>query len=309
MDTTSGSSTIQGTQGTQGRQGVQGPQGTQGIQGLQGTQGAQGLQGAQGVQGVQGVQGTTGEVGPPGITNAHNSVAVVYTTNTSGTYFPGSTGADGGNGVGAYIEATTNGAIGIVDGHQLVLNDRLLYVGNTESKTNGIYYVTSVGGTNSKWRLTRATDYDNHVTGQVENGDYTFVTYGTIHAGQTWIQTGYGSGINGNIIIGTDSITFSQTGGVGSTGAQGVTGVQGVQGFTGIQGATGLQGVQGYGVPSGGSSSQYLVKNSDTDYDTSWVTSINTYIQASKPTVLLGSKYLWWDTSKSELTLWIEDGT
>jgi len=36
---------------------------------------------------------------------------------------------------------------------------------------------------------------------------------------------------------------------------------------------------------------------------------IQTYVQASSPTVSLGTKYLWWDTSQSSLTLWIEDGT
>ena len=61
----------------------------------------------------------------------------------------------------------------------------------------------------------------------------------------------------------------------GETGATGATGPQGPQGETGATGATGPQGPQGpsgEGVPTGGSAGQVLIKDSATDYDTSWST-------------------------------------
>ena len=39
----------------------------------------------------------------------------------------------------------------------------------------------------------------------------------------------------------------------------------------------GLQGTNGQGVPSGGTGGQVLVKNSSTNYDTSWVSTIQPY--------------------------------
>ena len=58
----------------------------------------------------------------------------------------------------------------------------------------------------------------------------------------------------------------------GETGATGPTGPQGPQGETGATGPQGSQGPAGEGVPTGGSSGQVLVKDSATDYDTSWST-------------------------------------
>jgi hypothetical protein len=46
--------------------------------------------------------------------------------------------------------------------------------------------------------------------------------------------------------------------------------VTGVTGPTGITGATGATGPPGSGVPSGGTTGQFLVKNTSTNYDTSW---------------------------------------
>ena len=67
---------------------------------------------------------------------------------------------------------------------------------------------------------------------------------------------------------------------VGEEGPEGPEGPQGPKGDTGETGATGPQGPQGpagEGVPSGGSTGQFLTKDSATDYDTSW-----TNLDASK---------------------------
>jgi hypothetical protein len=163
------------------------------------------------------------------------------------TYTAGSTGADGGNGVGAYFEPAANGAIGTVDGHQLILNDRILLTNNSDLKTNGIYKVTNAGSVSTKWRLTRATDYDNSVDAQVDVGDFTFVVSGSTHAGETWIMNALGTGTGGSIKIGTDNITFTVTAGIGPTGPTGATGATGPTGPTGadstVAGPTGATGV------------------------------------------------------------------
>ena len=61
----------------------------------------------------------------------------------------------------------------------------------------------------------------------------------------------------------------------GETGATGATGPQGPKGDTGDTGptgATGATGATGPGVAMGGTSGQVLSKNSNTDYDTGWLT-------------------------------------
>ena len=237
---TQGLQGLQGPQGTQGLQGVQGPQGTQGLQGVQGPQGTQGLQGVQGLQGMQGVQGTQGTqgtqgiqglVGPINTQNAHQSVEAVSVglLPNSPAYTAGSADAENGTGVGAYLQATTNGTLS-VDGYTspyIAIGDRILVTGQTNQSQNGIYVVSATGGASAKWKLTRATDYNNNVAGQVEEGDYVFVTDGTSYSKTVWIQVGNGSNPDGTIIIGTDNIQFAQTSGLG---AQGITGAQGAGG-------------------------------------------------------------------------------
>ncbi len=45
-------------------------------------------------------------------------------------------------------------------------------------------------------------------------------------------------------------------------------------GGTGPTGSTGITGPTGYGVPTGGSTGQFLVKSSNSDYDTEWTASL-----------------------------------
>ena len=51
----------------------------------------------------------------------------------------------------------------------------------------------------------------------------------------------------------------------------GQTGPQGPAGPAGTNGTNGTNGAPGVGVPTGGTTGQQLVKNSNTDYDTGWV--------------------------------------
>lgn len=58
----------------------------------------------------------------------------------------------------------------------------------------------------------------------------------------------------------------------GPTGATGATGATGPKGDTGDTGPAGTNGTNGVGVPAGGTTNQVLAKNSNTDYDTEWIT-------------------------------------
>jgi microcystin-dependent protein len=92
------------------------------------------------------------------------------------------------------------------------------------------------------------------------------------------------TGANGT--IGIDGVTGA-TGPTGPTGATGATGPTGadstVIGPTGPTGPTGATGATGPGVASGGSTGQFLKKNSGTDYDTTWSTVSGAVYQASAP--------------------------
>ena len=149
--------------------------------------------------------------------NVHGSVVVATTANLAWTYAAGSAGADGGTGVGATL---TNGSTGTttIDGHTLVLNDRVLVKNQSTATQNGIYYVTTAGTTGVATVLTRATDSDNHIAGQVVAGDFVFVATGTTLADTGWVQTNTGTSTNpvNGIKIGTDAIAFTQFSGAGT---------------------------------------------------------------------------------------------
>jgi hypothetical protein len=98
----------------------------------------------------------------------------------------------------------------------------------TSSLNNGIYVVTTIGSGSTYWKLTRADDYDDSSTSEVNYGDFTLVVAGNTNIGKTWIQVGFGSLSNGDIKIGTDSILWTQTSGVGTQGITGATGAGGV---------------------------------------------------------------------------------
>ena len=81
-------------------------------------------------------------------------------------------------------------------------------------------------------------------------------------------------------------------GDTGDTGPQGPTGATGPQGPTGATGApgptgaTGATGATGPGVAAGGVATQILSKNSNTDYDTSWVDIPQTAVMWNGSTIL-----------------------
>ena len=131
--------------------------------------------------------------------NFHPAVHFATSTNITTDY------NNGTDGLGATLTAMSNGAIGTVDGHQAVLNDRVLVKAQTDAKQNGIYYVSNAGGSSSKWVLTRALDADNSPTGEIAYGDFCFVQNGTLAGGYGYIVT-----TTGTIAIGTTDINYTQ---------------------------------------------------------------------------------------------------
>jgi hypothetical protein len=135
-------------------------------------------------------------------------VHAATTAATAGVYLAGTTGADGGTGVGATLTAPSNARL-IVDSHTLNTGERVLYWQNTDAKTNGVYYVTNEGSASTKWVLTRANFADNQVAGEIAFGKYVYVQTGSTYANKIFKLTSTGTGPNGSIIIGTENITFA----------------------------------------------------------------------------------------------------
>ena len=132
--------------------------------------------------------------------NYHAPVKAATSTNISTDY------NNGTSGIGATLTAAANGAIGNVDGVAVALNDRILVKAQTDTKQNGVYYVSDVGSATSKWVVTRTLDQDNSVPGEMRNGDTFFCTSGTLNSGKTFIN----ATLDDPIVLGTTLITYSE---------------------------------------------------------------------------------------------------
>ena len=159
--------------------------------------------------------------------NAHDAVQVATTGTLAAVYAAGTTGGDGGTGVGATITFSATGTTTLDTTITLVANDRVLVKdgvtadAGTASKANGIYYVSTAGTTGVATVLTRALDYDNSIAGDIVAGDLVYVIGGTANGTTQWIETTTGTATTPNkgIKIGTDGITFTQFSGANATTA------------------------------------------------------------------------------------------
>lgn len=129
------------------------------------------------------------------------------TTLTNGT---GLTEASRANpGVGATLtNAGANEAL-TIDGVTLSTSDRVLVYEQSSGEQNGIYTVTTVGDGSTAWVLTRATDFDKYTPSSsqgVARNSYVLIQEGDTGAGEAYVMTDP----TGEIIIGTDSLTFTQ---------------------------------------------------------------------------------------------------
>jgi hypothetical protein len=170
--------------------------------------------------------------------NVHDAVVGLISTQITGTYAIGSTTAnppgDGGTGVGAKITFTATGATTSSDSTSavtFVAGDRVLVTGGVSSGpatwtpaiANGIYVVTTAGTTGVATVLTRATDADNSIFGDLAAGDLIYVTSGGTYGGTQWVQTtkgtattGSGASLRYSVKISTDSIAYTQFSGNGA---------------------------------------------------------------------------------------------
>lgn len=138
-------------------------------------------------------------------TNYHASVVAASTTNITATY------NNGASGIGATLTNLGTLVAFSVDGYTANVNDRILIKNQTSGLQNGVYTVSVIGSGSIAWILTRASDYDQSIPGEVAAGDFVFVGNGTVNASTAWVQT-----TGGTIIIGTTAINFTQVAGVGT---------------------------------------------------------------------------------------------
>jgi len=163
--------------------------------------------------------------------NLHTAAEAASTTDltTLGTWGT-VTYANGTSGVGATLTPANNGTF-VLDNYTPDQYDRVLIKNQTTATQNGIYIVTATGSGSSKWTLTRASDYDNSVAGEIQPGDLVYIavnpseyTITPVNNNTSWVMNNQGTGTNQSIVIGTDSITFAQFSGPGTvTGGTGIT--------------------------------------------------------------------------------------
>jgi len=118
-------------------------------------------------------------------------------------------------GVGATLtNAGANAALSI-DGIATANSDRILVHTQSNAYENGVYVVSDTGNGSAAWVLTRATDFDKYYPDSpngLSKGSYVFVTSGLTGAGESYVMTAP----SGEVIIGTDNITFTQFSAAGS---------------------------------------------------------------------------------------------
>jgi hypothetical protein len=145
--------------------------------------------------------------------NFHAPVRAATVSGLGSSYAAGTTGADGGTGVGAILTASAVGVISVAgcDGVTLALGDRVLLRSQSQLDRRGVYTVTRLGTASVTWQMTRATDFDNgNRATEVYKGSFVKVTSGTVNANKTFRVDTAGNGINGLLRVGTDNITFTE---------------------------------------------------------------------------------------------------
>jgi hypothetical protein len=137
------------------------------------------------------------------------SVRAASTENFAATRTAGTSDASGGTGVGETLTASANGAL-TIDGISVVAGDRVLLKDQTDAKQNGIYLVTNAGGSSVAAILTRATDADNSIDGEIKEGMFAFAKEGTANARDGYILLAEASRAGDIFQIGTDPLNFTQ---------------------------------------------------------------------------------------------------
>jgi hypothetical protein len=95
----------------------------------------------------------------------------------------------------------------VIDGVTLVSPTdngiRVLIKNQVSSQYNGIYDVTEAGSGSAPWVLTRATDFDTYVAGNISTNAYIYITSGSTNIGSSWIFSQVGT-----VTVGTTPLHF-----------------------------------------------------------------------------------------------------
>lgn len=281
-----------GDPGTQGERGLTGPQGPQGIAGPKGEQGEQGLvgpEGPQGQRGPAGPQGPQGPIGNIGLTGPKGDKGDTGPRGIQGEQGPkgevGSVGPQGEQGPRGDSFRITD----VLDNTALLpepstVTDNFAYLvekdASGEQYEDGAHLFILLAG-NSNWtdngpfsgvegpQGPQGTQGEQGPQGiQGETGS-SFQIYDTL---ETFASLPEPSTVtNNNVYL----ILKDEEGNIFSIPHVAVLLVASQSWYdVGPMGTQGPQGDIGWGVSEGGITGQVLVKNSDTDYDTSWKTLI-----------------------------------
>lgn len=131
----------------------------------------------------------------------------------SPTYTAGTLDDDGGYGIGATLESSSN-ALLVVDSTNAAQYDRILVKNQADAKHNGVYEVTQVGSISAHWILTRVDDMDGSSAAQITHGEIINIAAGVENVFQTFSLASFGSGANGAHVLGTDDLDYVQVTGV-----------------------------------------------------------------------------------------------
>jgi hypothetical protein len=137
---------------------------------------------------------------------------------TPGTVLP-NTPVASGTGPGKTLTSATNTAL-VTDGYTVLLGDRVLVKDQANAADDGIFKETQLGTGSVPWILTRATDFDTAVSGEVALGAYVFVANGTVNVGTQWQL---GAPTPASITVDTTALTFNKLNASSTLTADGTT--------------------------------------------------------------------------------------
>lgn len=126
---------------------------------------------------------------------------------------PASTYDNGTAGVGATLTANANGALTVdgVSSPSIGVNSRVMVKDQVDQTQNGIYSITQFGSAGAPWILTRATDADGG--GDPNQGWVWSVIGGSDNSQSMWMLSS--DAVTPNpIVIGTNTLVFTQVGGI-----------------------------------------------------------------------------------------------
>jgi hypothetical protein len=114
------------------------------------------------------------------------------------------------DGIGATLTAGANARL-VVDGTNASTGNRILVKNQANAVHNGVYDVTTQGSVSVPWVLTRSDDFDGSTHFATPHaGDALYVSTGSANANQGFLVFTSGTGTDGEHVIGTDAISFTQ---------------------------------------------------------------------------------------------------